>query len=428
MSILNLIKTAFVEIRNNKMRSFLTFFSISIGVISIMYTLTLIYSMNYRTRKAIEISGPGRLNVELKNRWRAQQEGEEVVNDFLTLDDAKSVRRNFPELYMVAPIITKWVRLSDEMFEQFVWVMGVDLEWVKRGWIYKMKGRFINQYDIDNYARVCVLIEKGGWIKKPRWLKFWKWKDRFQEYVKHNDMLGKTIALGNSLYKVVGVLKEPPAEKNPKTFIGFGGWEPNIIVPITTAQRFLSGWSNSAGIEKIYIDTGSPRTIEKYKRMVKQTIKSRHGTKLLFDVKDYREVIKSQLADKQRDMITVLIIGIIAILAGGIGIMNVSLATIYSRIKEIGVRRAVGARQIDIMAQFMVEAMMLGFMGGIAGVIIGFLGIKYLALKGNMDMLMLRWWMSVIAVLAATLTGFAASLYPAKVAARLDPIEALRYE
>jgi putative ABC transport system permease protein len=292
-----------------------------------------------------------------------------------------------------------------------------------------MRGRFINQYDVDTRARVCDIIIAGGWIKKPKWLKFYDYKDRFEEYVKHEDMLGRTIRLSNSLYTVVGVLYEPPMEKNPRSFLQVESWSPNILVPITTAQRFLSGYGSSTGIDQINLDTGREDTINVYKERVKKFLAARHGGRLNFlEIKDYRDIIKDKLADKQRDMYTVLIIGAIAILAGGIGIMNVTLATIYSRIKEIGIRRAIGATRGDIMAQFVIEAMLLGFLGGLAGIMVGMGGIEYLASKGNEDMVMLQWWMPFVSVIAAVLTGFLASLYPAYQASRLDPVESLRYE
>jgi len=225
MNLWEIIRTAFLEIKEHKMRSFLSFFAISIGVISIMYTLTLIYAMNFRFKKAIEVAGPGRINVEVKNRWETQSESERKENrDFLTYEDALAVRKNYPELYMVSPYLDKWVEYYDGYFRNYVGVLGVSCEWPKRGWIYKIKGRFINQYDIDHNSRVCVLIKEGGWIKKPKCMKFYSYKDPFQSYVKHNELLGKTIKLGKSLYTVIGILEEPPAEKNPKNFVGVGMW------------------------------------------------------------------------------------------------------------------------------------------------------------------------------------------------------------
>ncbi|MCX5786623.1 MAG: ABC transporter permease [Elusimicrobia bacterium] len=431
MRISESLRTGTLEIFHHKMRSFLSFFAISIGVISILYSLTLIYSMSTRTKKALELAGPGRMTVRMKRNYGNESSSDaKEAKEQITLEDALAVRHQFPELYMVAPSLKKWVEIRHETLEDDNVVEGVDTQWSRRGWVYTLKGRFINQYDIDHFSRVCVLIKEGGWFKKPMWYKFYSWTDKFQDYIKHNYMLGKTLKLGNTLYTVVGILEEPPQEKNPLRSIMVSDQRSNVLVPITTAQRFLSGWAwSSGGVDEINIDTGDEKTIDAYKRKAEKFVQQRHGGRMRgMEVKDFREMIKEKLADKQRDMYTVLIIGAIAILAGGIGIMNVTLATIFSRIKEIGIRRAIGATRSDIMAQFMIEAMLLGLFGGVAGILVGMAGVQYLASKGDTDMMMFQWWMPFISVLAAVLTGFFAALYPAYQASKLDPVEALRYE
>jgi putative ABC transport system permease protein len=430
MKISESLRTGSLEIFHHKMRSFLTFFAISIGVISIMYSLTLIYSMNLRTRKAIEMVGPGRLTLEIKNRWQADSDMErKEAQDVLTLDDALALRAQLPGLYMVSPVIDKYADFVHGTFVDATSVAGVTMEWKKRGWVYKVRGRFINQHDLDTYARVCVIIEEGGYFKKPKWMAIYDWRDKAQNYIKHNDLLGKMVKLGENLYTVVGILQEPPLEKNPKSFMDVeGGWQAKVIIPITTSQRLMSGYSSSSGVDAINIDTGDEKTIDLYKRKIEKLIQARHGGRVRLNIKDFRELIKQQLSAQQRNMYTALILGAIAILAGGIGIMNVTLATIYSRIREIGIRRAIGATRGDIMAQFIIEAMLLGFLGGLAGIFIGLLGIQYLASKGDTEMMMLQWWMPFCAIVVAVFTGFFASLYPAYQASRLDPIEALRYE
>ena len=430
MKISESLTTGALEIFHHKMRSFLTFFAISIGVISIMYSLTLIYSMNFRTKKAIELVGPGRLKVEMKNRRQSDSSLEKKeARDSLTLEDALALRAQLPGLYMVSPIITKYVDFSDGTFEDGQEVGGITPEWKKRGWVYKVSGRFINQHDLDTYARVAVIIEEGGYFKKPRWMSIYDWRDKVQVYIKHNNLLGKTVKLDNRLYTVVGILQEPPMEKNPKSFMNVEGWQPNVMVPITTAQRLMNGYGwDSGGVDEINVDTGEEATMNIYKRRIEKLLQARHGGRVRLNIKDFRELIKQQLAAQERNMYTSLILGAIAILAGGIGIMNVTLATIYSRIKEIGIRRAIGATRADIMSQFIIEAMLLGFFGGLAGIFVGLAGIQYLASQGDTEMMMLQWWMPFCAIVVAVFTGFLASLYPAYQASRLDPIEALRYE
>jgi len=268
MKISELLKTGSLEIWHHKMRSFLSFFAISIGVISILYSLVLIYSMTYRTKKALEIAGPGKMTMQMQRDGGSVIVNENEPVDALTLEDALAIRKEFPRLYMVSPSFTKWSSVSHGKFNASQGVEGINTEWKRRGWIYKLKGRFINQYDVDNFERVCVIIKDGGWIKKPKWMKMYSWRDKFQEYIKHNEVLGSTIKLGDNLYTVVGILEEPVLEKNPKTFLSVsGGWSGKVFIPITTAQRFLSGWSFSGdGIESINIDTGDEETISSYKK------------------------------------------------------------------------------------------------------------------------------------------------------------------
>ena len=424
------LRTGSLEIFHHKMRSFLTFFAISIGVISIMYSLTLIYSMNFRTKQALEVLGHGRLKIQVKRSYQETTSmDKKEARDSLTLEDALALRANFPELPMVSPVMTNDAQFSQGDYHDWEYLAGITTEWRNRGWVYKVRGRFINQHDLDTYARVCVIIQDGGWFKKPQWMKFYGWKDEFQEFIKHHDLLGKTVQMGDNLYTVVGILESPPLEKNPKTFLDLEQWESKVLVPITTFQRLMgeARWGEG-GIDSINVDTGKTTTVELYKRRLEKTLQARHAGRLRLDIKDFGEIIKTKMADKHRDMYTVLIIGAIAILAGGIGIMNVTLATIYSRIKEIGIRRAIGATRGDIMAQFIIEAMLLGFLGGLAGILISMGGIQYLASNGDTDMMMLQWWMPLVSVVAAVLTGFLAALYPAFQASKLDPVEALRYE
>jgi putative ABC transport system permease protein len=130
----------------------------------------------------------------------------------------------------------------------------------------------------------------------------------------------------------------------------------------------------------------------------------------------------------RRKAATILSLGVIAILAGGVGIMNVTLATVFSRIREIGVRRSVGATQLDILLQFVTEAMLLGALGGVIGIVMGLGCLLFIAEEGLDKLERLAWWHVLATMLISMGTSFLFSLYPAYTASRLDPIEALRYE
>lgn len=425
MNLIEAVLTGWLEIKGHKMRSFLSFFAISIGVASILYTSAQVSGMNLRMREALELVGPGRMEVERKNDYESRG-----ISPGLTSDDAEAIREAMPELHMVYPVARRGgVRLRYKDFnDDGTMVIAVTPEWRRRDWVYTLRGRFMQDADVRDGARVCVIIQPGGWDKKPFWAK-WFTESPFDKLLLRRDLLGQVIALNDRLFTVVGVIKEPPRDKDPRWFRTFWSRGGTILVPMSTFQRTLRADNNRdpRSIDSIQVDTGSEDTIPIYKRRLEKLMEARHREPD-FEVSDNREQIQGILNSMKERAIAILAVGIVAILAGGIGIMNVTLATIFSRVKEIGVRRAVGATRADIMAQFVVEAMVLGFLGGVAGLGLGLLAVEYLQPSGSRDMTNVSVWHCAGALLLSIGTGFIFALYPAGQAAKLDPVEALHYE
>jgi putative ABC transport system permease protein len=201
------------------------------------------------------------------------------------------------------------------------------------------------------------------------------------------------------------------------------------IVPVTTFQGYMSdrGAGANGRVDTIEVDTADASTAGSMRRRVEQALLQRHRGEKDFDVRDFREIMAGAMAELRSFIISIMIIGIVAILAAGIGIMNVTLATIFARIREIGIRRSLGATRSDIVWQFVAEAMVLGLAGGAAGTLLGIAGISLLAPRE--DRMMAIGPLHVLGALAIALgTGFLFALYPAYKASRFDPIEALRYE
>ncbi len=426
MNLLESLHTGWLEIRSHKMRSFLSFFAISIGVASILYTFAQIHGVKKWVGEAIELMGPGRLEIRRKRDYVSRG-----LSPGLTSEDASAIRKAIPELYMVYPLAQEGARLryGDFHREDFV-VMGITEEWSRRDWVYRLRGRFLNSEDVREGRRVCVLIEPGGWVEKPFWAKFFP-KLPIEVLLKRRDLLGRTVQLGEHLFTVVGILKEPPRDKDPRWgHFSFGG-SGTGLVPITTYQRTLvelRGRQDARAVDEIEVDTGEEETVPRVKRRIEFLLKARHRGEEDYEVRDNREEIQGMLNNVRRYTIAVLAVGLVAILAGGIGIMNVTLATIYSRIKEIGVRRAVGATRADILLQFVIEAMILGFLGGLAGLALGTAGIAYLSRHAERELTSLTPWHFLASLAIAVGAGFLFSLYPASQAAKLDPVEALHYE
>jgi putative ABC transport system permease protein len=424
MKISELTHAATVEIRAHKTRSAMTSLSLAIGIAAMLFTFSQTAGMMKRYGEALRLAGPGRLVISAKKNYISKG-----LSPGLTYGDAVAIRREYPELYMVSPQNESWRTTGrmDTFRNEGLQVNGITPEWMKRDWVYTLRGRFLNERDLNESARVCILVESGSWIKKPHWAR-WMPEAALTKYIVRHDPLGKSIMLGEHLFTVVGVIKEPPKDRDPRWFRSWGG-EGLVLVPATTFALFLTPryQKNPEVIRKINVDTGDAATAAAYLQQLKRMLKARHRGEEDFEIKDYREIMQSALKQMKEFVISIMIIGIIAILASGIGIMNVTLATIFSRVREIGIRRALGATRADIVWQFTTEAMMLGAIGGVGGTGLGILGIWYLAPK-DARMLQISPLHVAGALLIALGTGFAFSLYPAWKASRFDPVEALHYE
>ena len=427
MNLWEALRTAWLEISSHKMRSFLSFFAITIGTAAILYTFAQIRGIHHSIDENLQLMGPGRIHVQKKEGFISKG-----LSPGLTTEDAAEVRRTMPGLYMVSPKIRGYGQRFrfQEFHDEDLSVEGITEEWARRDWVYKLRGRFINSEDVRVGARVCVVEQPGGWHEKPWWAMFFT-ESPMEKLLKRRDLLGHTVALGDHLFTVVGILRDPPRDQDPRWEHEWGGGGGTIFVPISTYQRTLSYQSRQSmarHVDRIDVDTGEEKTIPLYKRRLEELLKARHRGEADYAVKDNREEIQGIMNSIRQYVVAILAVGIVAILAGGIGIMNVTLATIYSRIKEIGIRRAVGATRADIMMQFLVEAMALGFMGGVAGLGLGAAGVVYLSRHAERDMYSMTPMHFFVTLLIAVGTGFIFALYPASQASKLDPVEALHYE
>ncbi|MBI5242886.1 MAG: ABC transporter permease [Elusimicrobia bacterium] len=425
MKVFEALRTGFREIRAHKSRSALSFSAVAIGVASMLYTFAQTHGMNREIGRAIGLIGPGRLSVEAKKDYVSKG-----LSPGLTADDALEIRLSMPELYMVYPSARHWIEellVAGRKFDS-VLVMGTTPDWAKRDWVYTQRGRWLSDLDLRQASRVCVVIEPGGWVKKPFWAS-WMWEGPFEGFLKRHDMLGKDLILGGHSFRVVGALRDPPADKDPR-WGRYSEGNVSILMPVTAMHSlmFQYGQKHPRSVDSIQVDTGNEKTLPAAKRMIASILKRRHKGEDDFEIKDSREEIEGQLKETAKYTLAATLLGAVAILAGGIGILNVTLAALFARVKEIGIRRAVGATRLDILSQFVAEAMLLGLCGGVAGSALGAGGIAYLARHTDRDLASLTWYHFAAALALAGATGFFFSLYPAWKAAALDPVEALRDE
>jgi len=426
MKVRELARSAFVEIRAHKARSALTCVSLAIGVAASLYTFAEVRMITRRFHNALGLAGPGRITVKAKENYVSRG-----LSPGLTWDDAKAIRAEMPELNMVYPRAVGWgsdLRLGSALVKQIAVIATTD-EWTKRDWVYTQRGRFLSKWDVDHAARVCVLIQQGGWKTKPWWAKYFR-DEELTKLMKHQDLLNRQVQIDDHVFTVVGILKEPLRENDPRWFHeGFGN-AGTALVPISTYQAYLNKRDpkEAKKLRNLEVDTGDERTIGIYLHRIKGLLAARHRGEPDVDIKDFREMITGALAEMRSYVVAIMIIGVIAVLAGGIGIMNVTLATIFSRIKEIGIRRALGATRGDIVWQFVAEAAGLGAISGAIGLGLGILAILYLSPEEGRRELHVEPLHALVALAISLGTAFLFALFPAYRASRFDPVEALHYE
>ncbi len=411
------------EISANKFRSALSFTAVSVGVASLLYTMAQTRGMQEALEKNLVLMGPGRLSIEAKRNYISKG-----LSLGLSYSDARALRRELPDLYMVEPKSSYSITLVYGRSKvENVTTAGITPEFRRRDWVYELRGRFINQWDVDHRERVAVLVRPAGWRKKPIWAKFWGRDDAYENFAKRRDLLGERIRLGDSVFTVVGILTPPPRDLDPR-------WEswgtPDALVPITAFQQhFAQNSGNPDGVDEIQIETGDEKTLAPRRKQIEAILKRRHRGEEDFEIHDEREAIETKMEEMRKYVKAGLALGIVALLAGGIGIMNVTLATIFARVREIGIRRAIGASRVDILAQFLLEAAMLGAAGGIAGVALGLGGIEWLSrLEGSRQLAKISWLHCFEGIALASFVSAAFAFIPAYRASRLDPVEALRAE
>lgn len=334
----------------------------------------------------------------------------------LTYDDHERIKAvcNDVELAVPAKIINKQARVSERTAD--VRIVGTTPDWFKLVERELLAGRVLTQHDVDERASVCVLAEEAA-----------------RTLLAGNYAIGKTVRIGEYYFRVVGVVKTEKGE-------GGGSQTPDrpldAYIPLNVVQgRFgdmvVTRTSSSFSREITELHQIILR-VDDTEHVVRTSLAVQRGLEQNHKKTDYKMSVPLALLRQAREQqrITDIVLGSIAgisLLVGGIGIMNIMLASVTERTREIGVRRAIGAKRRQIIGQFLIEAIVLTTAGGVIGVIVG-VTIAW-AVQNFADMPTIVTTSSVILALGiSVLVGVIFGMYPAYRAAMLDPIEALRHE
>lgn len=420
MKLPDLISTGWTEIYSHKMRSFLSFFAIAIGIATFFYTLSVL-SQRYRDiNRSAKISGTGRIDLKTEHPLDMTQ--------YSTLKEM--LPENASLSFMPANSYFDSFSYKNTEVGGFTYT-GILPSWKDAGFAYRLEGRFINWQDIANKNRVAVLTVYPR-EKQKRDLEEYTWnKDDSQEkiqkvteFTSRINLLNQQILFNNETFTVIGLLHAPEMKNDPR-FPQEQEWSPRLYIPYTTYYDIQPSWRDTFS-SQIRIVTGSESTARAAAMAAVSFLRSQFGIDEKPQPEFFRDKIKERIKSARADLNKMLFLGLIAMIAGGIGIMNVTMAVIFSRTKEIGVRRALGATKRDILAQFLVEAMLLGLCGSLAGMLLGYIAVLHMA--ADASQMTFSWWVVALSVLIALVTSFLFALYPAWQASKLRPVDALKYE
>jgi putative ABC transport system permease protein len=391
------------EIRRSAMRSILTTLGIVIGVASVIAMVMLGDATTAYVTNSISKLGSNMLIVR-PGQDRHGPGGDTTAKRF-NQNDIVALHREVGGLKGVAPVSSKGVQAVYGNKNYSTSIDGSDNEYFTvKDWVFE-SGRMFAPAELQGGKAVCVI---GDTIRK--------------ELFGDQDPIGASLRLGNFSCKVIGLL-------HPKGASMFGMDQDDIIVvPIRMFQRRISG---NQDISVIMVSAKNASGVENIKNSITALMRERRhihrGDEDDFNVRDLREVVQTLTSTTK--MLTLLLgaVATISLLVGGIGIMNIMLVSVTERTREIGIRLAIGALEREVLLQFLVEAIVLSSLGGVIGVILGLsfgIGISIffdLPLIFNTSIV-------IIAFLFSTLVGIIFGFFPARKAARLNPIDALRYE
>lgn len=402
----NLFKIALRALANNKLRAFLTMLGIIIGVASVIAMLAIGQGSKKSIQQQISEMGSNMIMIHPGAEMRGGVRQDPSAMQTLKLENYEKLSEECTNLSGISPNVSSSGQLVAGANNYPSSVSGVSMDYLTIRQLTVEQGEMFTENDIRTAAKVCVI---GKTIVDNL-------------FPDGSDPIGKVIRCNQIPFRVIGVLKS-------KGYNSMGMDQDDVVLaPYSTvmkrllAQTYLSGIFASALTEDM-----TDEAVDEITTILRREHKLKETDDDDFTIRTQQEL--SSMLNTTTDLMTTLLACIagISLVVGGIGIMNIMYVSVTERTREIGLRMSVGARGVDILSQFLIEAILITITGGLIGVIIG-CGASFMIKTIAHWPVFIQPWSVLLSFLVCTVTGVFFGWYPAKKAADLDPIDALRYE
>jgi len=404
----------------NKLRSFLTALGVIFGVASVVAMLAIGEGASHEAQEQIRRLGSQNIileSVKPPDGQGSSTETRSIVLEYgLTTRDVEQIRQTVPGIQVVVPsrILSENIWRDDRSVDgQIMGVLPVYPEMRNRRMV---QGRFFTELELKEKLPVCVLNQSAATKLFPL-----------------STPTGKSVRVKGYYYDILGIMEDEGQRAGGE---GGGNSDSQLLMPFSTlmdqyGETFFRMRSGSFEAEKVEFHEAIVR-VDDVTQVESRAAAIRHLLAQNHKKEDWRIIVPVELlrqAERTKRIFSIVLgsIAAISLLVGGIGIMNIMLASVTERTREIGIRRAMGARQADIVVQFLVETVLLSGAGGVLGVVLGIsipVAVEHFAGVTTV----VKVWSPALAFLISVLTGIAFGIYPARRAARMNPVEALRHE
>ncbi len=433
---------AIEAINANKLRSFLTGLGIIFGVAAVIAMLAIGTGAKQSILEQMKLIGANNIVIESRvktadDEEQTQQSGSAAGNNKdkkpyspgLSLEDVEAISGTLPNVEKISPEIVLPTTVIQSAKQEKARCVGVTNAFFELNVMSLEKGQFFHEEHIENGRPVCIIG-----------------KNIQTRFFANEDPVGKQIKCGNTWLTIIGVMRKRKASKESLENLGIRDYNDDIYVPVSTSLiRFKNrakitkekvgnrgGEDSNADenyhqLDRVVVRVQSSATMKASADLIARILKRRHMDVIDFEIEVPELLLEQEQKTQETFNLVLAAIAGISLLVGGIGIMNIMLASVLERIKEIGVRRSLGANQRDIVLQFLFEAVFISLIGGVIGILLGVGAAKTVSVSAGIPTVV-SWWSIALAFGVAATIGLAFGIFPARKAAMQDPIKALRTE